>query len=58
MAGPEMLYDRPANAKRLVQRAAGYVATLVAGEVTFRHGEPTGARPGKLVRGAKAAPTR
>ena len=55
---PEMLYDLPANGKRLVQRAAGYVATLVAGEVTFRNGEPTGARPGKLVRGAQAAPTR
>ncbi len=55
---PEMLYDLPANGKRLVQRAAGYVATLVAGEVTFRHGEATGARPGKLVRGAQAAPTR
>ena len=55
---PEMLYDLTANGKRLVQRAAGYVATLVAGEVTFRHGEATGARPGKLVRGAQAAPTR
>ena len=30
--------------------ADGYVATLVAGEVTFEGGEPTGARPGQLVR--------
>ena len=29
----------------------GYVATMVAGEVTYEHGEPTGARPGRLVRG-------
>ena len=34
----------------LVQRADGYVATVVAGEVTFEQGEPTGARPGRLVR--------
>jgi N-acyl-D-aspartate/D-glutamate deacylase len=26
------------------------VATLVAGSVTFEHGEPTGERPGRLVR--------
>ena len=35
----------------LVQRVDGYRATPVAGEVTFEHGEPTGARPGRLVRG-------
>jgi N-acyl-D-aspartate/D-glutamate deacylase len=53
---PEMLYDLPAAGKRLVQRAQGYVATLVQGEVTFRDGRPTGARPGALVRGAQPAP--
>ena len=47
---PEMVFDLPAGGRRLVQRADGYVATLVAGEVTVEHGEPTGARPGKLVR--------
>ena len=55
---PEMLYDLPANGKRLVQRATGYVATVVAGQLTFRNGEATGALPGKLVRGGQAAPTR
>jgi N-acyl-D-aspartate/D-glutamate deacylase len=53
-----MLYDLPADGKRLVQRAHGYVATLVQGEVTFRDGRPTGARPGTLVRGARPAPVR
>ena len=55
---PEMLYDLPANGKRLVQRATGYEATVVAGQLTFRNGEATGALPGKLVRGGRAAPTR
>ena len=53
---PEMQYDLPANGKRLVQHTRGYVATLVAGEVVCREGEPTGALPGRLVRGAQAAP--
>ena len=33
------------------QRADGYVATIVSGTVTYRRGEPTGALPGRLVRG-------
>jgi N-acyl-D-amino-acid deacylase len=47
---PEMVHDLPAGGRRLVQRADGYVATLVAGTVTFEGGEPTGERPGRLVR--------
>jgi N-acyl-D-aspartate/D-glutamate deacylase len=47
---PQMVFDLPAGGRRLVQRADGYVATVVAGEVTFEQGEPTGARPGRLVR--------
>jgi N-acyl-D-aspartate/D-glutamate deacylase len=47
---PEIVHDLPAGGKRLVQRAQGYVATLVAGVPTFEGGEPTGARPGRLVR--------
>jgi N-acyl-D-aspartate/D-glutamate deacylase len=50
---PELVFDLPGGARRLVQRADGYVATVVSGEVTFREGEPTGARPGRLVRGAR-----
>ncbi len=48
---PEMTFDLPAGGRRLVQRADGYVATVVAGETTFLDGQPTGARPGRLVRG-------
>ena len=47
---PEMVHDLPAGGRRLVQRADGYRMTLVAGEPTFVDGEPTGARPGRLVR--------
>lgn len=53
---PEVAYDLPAGGRRLLQRAEGYVATIVAGEVTYRDGEPTGALPGRLLRGAQAAP--
>ncbi|HEX2849123.1 MAG TPA: amidohydrolase family protein [Acidimicrobiales bacterium] len=48
---PEMVFDLPAGGRRLVQRVDGYRATVVAGEVTFVDGEPTGARPGRLIRG-------
>jgi N-acyl-D-aspartate/D-glutamate deacylase len=53
---PQVAYDLPAGGRRLVQRASGYVATIVAGEITYRTGEPTGALPGRLVRGAQSAP--
>ena len=32
------------------------MATIVAGQVTYRDGEPTDALPGRLLRGAQAAP--
>ena len=47
---PEMTFDLPAGGRRLVQRVEGYRMTVVAGEPTFEDGEPTGARPGRLVR--------
>jgi N-acyl-D-amino-acid deacylase len=53
LALPEMVFDLPGGARRLVQRADGYVATVVSGEVTLERGEDTGARPGRLVRGAR-----
>jgi N-acyl-D-aspartate/D-glutamate deacylase len=55
LAHPEIVYDLPAGGKRLVQRARGYRATLVSGEVAMENGEPTGALPGKLVRGPQRA---
>jgi N-acyl-D-aspartate/D-glutamate deacylase len=54
---PEMHYDLPAGGKRLLQRADGYVATMVAGQVTYANGVATDALPGRLVRGAQSAPT-
>ena len=53
---PELVYDLPADGRRIVQRADGYVATIVSGKVILRDGEATGALPGKLVRGAQPAP--
>jgi N-acyl-D-aspartate/D-glutamate deacylase len=50
-----MVRDLPAGGRRFVQRARGYDATVVSGEVTMRAGEPTGALPGRLVRGARAS---
>ena len=53
---PRVAYDLPAGAKRLVQSATGYEATIVSGAVVRRHDEDTGARPGALLRGAQPAP--
>jgi N-acyl-D-aspartate/D-glutamate deacylase len=52
---PEIVHDLPAGGRRLHQRATGYDATIVSGEVIRRFDESTGARPGRLVRGAQAA---
>lgn len=51
---PRIVHDLPAGGRRLDQTASGYAATLVAGEVIRRFDQPTGARPGALVRGAQA----
>jgi N-acyl-D-aspartate/D-glutamate deacylase len=47
---PEVVYDLPASSRRVIQRADGYVATIVSGEVTLSEGTHTVARPGRLVR--------
>ena len=52
---PVMAYDLPAGGKRLLQGARGYRATVVAGEITYRDGEATGALPGRLVRGGRGS---
>jgi N-acyl-D-aspartate/D-glutamate deacylase len=46
----EIVDDLPTGARRIVQRSDGFVATVVAGAVVQRHGEDTGARPGRVVR--------
>lgn len=53
---PEMVHDLPSGARRLIQRADGWKATICSGEVTVEDGEHTGARPGRLVRGARPVP--
>jgi N-acyl-D-aspartate/D-glutamate deacylase len=50
---PEVIYDLPAGGRRLVQRASGYRLTVVAGTITRRDDVDTGARPGRLIRGAR-----
>lgn len=54
---PEMVWDLPTGARRIMQRARGYVATFVAGVQTIANDELTGNLPGRLIRGAKAART-
>jgi N-acyl-D-aspartate/D-glutamate deacylase len=54
---PEMRHDLPAGGRRLVQAAEGYVATVVAGQVTYEEGRPTEALPGRLLRGPRPVPT-
>jgi N-acyl-D-aspartate/D-glutamate deacylase len=39
-----------------LQPIDGYDATIVSGIVTQRGGQPTGARPGRLVRGVRPDP--
>jgi N-acyl-D-amino-acid deacylase len=48
---PEVVHDLPAGARRLVQRARGFAASVVNGEIILRDGKPTGALPGRLLRG-------
>ncbi len=48
---PVMLNDLPGGNRRVMQYAEGYVAGMVAGELTRMNGEDTGARPGRLIRG-------
>jgi N-acyl-D-amino-acid deacylase len=50
---PEMIHDLPAGGRRLTQRVDGYRYTICGGEVTWQDGVPTGAMPGRLVRGRR-----
>ena len=53
---PRLVFDLPAGGKRLLQDVDGYRHTFVAGEEVYADSEPTGALPGRLVRGAQPAP--
>ncbi|MGJ3627291.1 amidohydrolase family protein [Sphingomonas sp. MMS24-JH45] len=54
---PYMVHDLPTGARRLMQKATGYVATIKSGAVIYQNGEPTDALPGKLIRGRQPAPS-
>ena len=57
MAGRDIgVYDLPADGRRLIQKVDGYRFTICSGEIIYEDGEPTGALPGKLVRGPQEAP--
>jgi len=53
---PSVVEDLPGGGRRLMQRADGYSATIVAGKVIYRDGAATGELPGRLVRGASYIP--
>jgi N-acyl-D-aspartate/D-glutamate deacylase len=55
LPAPKVVYDLPGGGRRVTQDARGYEAMIVTGEVVSRGGEPTGALPGRLVRGPRAA---
>ncbi len=52
---PEMAHDFPGGAGRWVQRADGYDATIVNGEVFMEDGEHTGALAGQMLLGSTAS---
>ena len=54
MGTTERAYDYPAGAWRLVRKPEGYHQIMVNGEVTFEHGECTGATSGQLLRHGSA----
>ncbi len=53
----EIAYDMPGGGRRFIQKATGYDATICSGVIVFERGEPTGAMPGRLIRGRTAAPS-
>ncbi len=50
---PTAIFNLPNGCSMIGQGSTGYDATIVAGAVTYRGGEATGALPGRLVRGAR-----
>ncbi len=51
---PEVVFDLPTGARRLVQKSTGYLASIVGGQIMLREGRHTGALPGVLLRGPLA----
>src|SRR5918996_309420 len=51
---PTIEHDLPTGARRLKQKSAGILATIIAGKVAFQNGEHTGELRGKLLRATAA----
>ena len=49
-----LTHDLPGGARRIIQRADGFKATVVNGALTFSDGDHTGACSGRLLRKARA----
>lgn len=47
---PELVHDFPGGAPRYIQRANGYKATIVNGQISLLDGELTGTRAGQVLR--------
>jgi N-acyl-D-amino-acid deacylase len=52
---PTVVADLPGGAKRIEQHASGFRSTIVNGQVLLRDGEPTEARPGRVLRSSAPA---
>ena len=51
---PELVNDLPAGAQRLKQTSTGISNTIVNGSILLKNDKPTGALPGRLVKGMSA----
>jgi N-acyl-D-aspartate/D-glutamate deacylase len=47
---PELVHDFPGNAPRYIQRATGFKATIVNGQLSLLDGELTGTQAGQVLR--------
>jgi len=56
VAAPRPVHNLPGGGRRLEQKADGYRATIVGGDITYRDGAFAGALPGRLVRWARPGP--
>jgi N-acyl-D-aspartate/D-glutamate deacylase len=52
---PEVAHDLPGGARRLIQGADGFRASVVNGRLVLREGQPTRELPGKVLRAGAAA---
>jgi N-acyl-D-amino-acid deacylase len=53
---PYVVHDVPGAQRRIEQRATGFAATIVNGQVLTRDGVAAEARPGRLLRSGASRP--